>query len=63
MLIDFVMTTIHCPTVASSAVVKGSDADAVCEGNTGLCSVSSYFLHMFFYLTFLASKVSQSNSV
>lgn len=33
---DFVMTTIHCPTVASSAVVKGSDADAVCEGNTGL---------------------------
>lgn len=49
-LINFVMTTIHCPTVASSAVVKGSDADAVCEGNTGLCSVSSYFLHLCFFI-------------
>lgn len=46
LLIDIVIIQKPCPTVASSAVVKGSDADPVCEGNTGLCSVSSYFLHL-----------------
>lgn len=44
------MTQKPCITVASSAVVKGSDADAVCEGNTGLCSVSSFFLHLCFLI-------------
>ena len=51
-----VILSTHCASVASSAVVKGSDTDAVCEGKSGVCSVSFSPLVCVFF-NFLVSLV------